>query len=169
MRPAVPSPRGGIWAAGAAALAGVLALAGCGGNDGGKSDAGAKPRLSVGGAFMPQPVTAAMAAGFLTVTNEGGADTLTSVSSELSDSVTLHTTDGGSMKEKDSFTVPAHGRLDFGRGGNHLMFGKLARLPRQGDTVRITLHFERSGAVRVAVPVKSATYQPGRPSRPTSP
>ena len=109
---------------------------------------------------MPQPVTADMAAGFFTVTNSGGADTLTSVTSGLAGDVTLHSTEGGAMQEEKSFTVPAHGELDFASGSNHLMFEKLTHRPKQGERVSVQLHFATSGTVTVEMPVKSATYNP---------
>ncbi|MFJ3306118.1 copper chaperone PCu(A)C [Streptomyces sp. NPDC086549] len=139
----------------AAALAGALALAGCGGSD--DSDA----ELSVAASYMPQPVSADMAAGFLTITNKGGTkDELTSVTSDVAGEVTMHDTVGGAMREVTSFAVPAHGQLVFKSGGNHLMFEKLKRKPKQGDTVTVELKFAKSGPVTVEMPVRSATYNP---------
>ncbi|MEU2052976.1 copper chaperone PCu(A)C [Streptomyces bungoensis] len=139
---------------GAAAL--TLALAGCG------TDSGpAGPELSVSGAYMPQPVSADMAAGFLTITNKGGTrDRLTSVTSAVAGQVTMHSTVGGAMEEKTSFAVPAHGRLVFKSGGNHLMFERLKRKPEQGQRVTVKLTFARTGPLTVEMPVRSATYHP---------
>ncbi|MGW7407929.1 copper chaperone PCu(A)C [Streptomyces sp. NPDC054833] len=138
-----------------AVLAGALTLAGCGGSD----DTAAE--LSVGASYMPQPVSADMAAGFLTITNKGAAkDELTSVASDVAGRVTMHDTVGGSMQEVTSFAVPAHGRLVFRSGGNHLMFEKLNRRPKQGDTITLKLKFAKSGPLTVEMPVKSATYHP---------
>ncbi|MFJ6571338.1 copper chaperone PCu(A)C [Streptomyces sp. NPDC091292] len=147
-------------------VAGVtaVALAGCGSDSGSGSEsgaAGAKPELKVDGAFIPAPPTGDMASGFFTVTNSGGADELTSVTSDLATDVTLHTsTDGGAMVEKTSFKVPAKGTLDFARGGNHVMFEKMTHQPKQGEKVAVTLHFKKAGAVTVEVPVREATYNP---------
>jgi copper(I)-binding protein len=139
---------------------GGLVLAGCGGSGGSGGSSSAEPELKVTGAYMPQPVTADMAAGFFTITNAGGADTLTSVTSGLAGDVTLHSTKGGEMEEEKSFAVPAHGELDFASGGNHLMFEKLARKPKQGEQVSVQLHFAKSGTVTVEMPVKPPTYNP---------
>jgi hypothetical protein len=110
---------------------------------------------------MPQPVSADMAAGFLTISNQGGAkDELTSVTSDVAGQVTMHSTVGGAMEEKTSFAIPAHGRLVFSSGGNHLMFEQLKRKPEQGQTVTLKLGFARSGPLTVEMPVKSATYNP---------
>ncbi|MEV6023005.1 copper chaperone PCu(A)C [Streptomyces sp. NPDC052036] len=141
----------------AALTAAGLVLAGCGGSGGSSS---AKPQLKITGAYMPAPVTGDMAAGFFIVTNSGGSDTLTSVTSSLAGDVTLHSTKDGAMEEEKSFAIPADGRLDFASGGNHLMFEKLAHKPAQGDKVPVQLHFAKSGTVTVEMPVKSATYNP---------
>ncbi|WP_369390451.1 copper chaperone PCu(A)C [Streptomyces sp. CG1] len=147
----------------AAALAGTLALAGCS-DSGSKSGSGSgsgKAALSVSGAYIPQPVSADMAAGFLTITNKGGAkDELTSVTSDAAGQVTMHSTMGGAMQEQSSFAIPAHGQLVFKSGGNHLMFEKLKRQPKQGQTVTVRLTFATSGPLTVEMPVKSATYNP---------
>ncbi|MFF0221766.1 copper chaperone PCu(A)C [Streptomyces sp. NPDC004629] len=147
----------------AAALAAALALTGCGGSDDAKGEAkgGSAADLSVGSSYMPQPVSADMAAGFLTIVNKGGTkDELTSASSDVAERVTLHSTTGGSMQEAASFAVPAHGRLVFNSGGNHLMFESLKRKPEQGDTITLRLNFAESGPLTVEMPVKSATYNP---------
>ncbi|MGW3914741.1 copper chaperone PCu(A)C [Streptomyces sp. NPDC005070] len=133
-------------------------LAGCGSD--GSSSSSAAPELEVTGAYMPAPSMDTMAAGFFTVTNSGGADTLTSVTSNLSDDVTMHATVDGAMEEKKSFAIPAEGTLDLASGGNHLMFAKLTHKPGQGEKVSVELHFAKSGTVRISMPVKPATYNP---------
>lgn len=141
------------------AVIGALALSGCGGSD---SDSGSASgaELSVDAAYIPQPVSDSMAAGFLTITNEGGtADELTSVTSDAGE-ITMHETVDGTMKEVDRLKVPAHGQLVFKSGGNHLMFEKLKQQPKQGQSVTVELHFAHSAAFTVKLPVKAATYQP---------
>ncbi|UUS32042.1 MULTISPECIES: copper chaperone PCu(A)C [Streptomyces] len=142
----------------ALALVTGLALGGC-------SSAGAadgEPRVKVAGAFVPEPVNADMAGGFLTVTNTGDTgDTLTSVTSDLSDDVQMHETKNQKMRQVASFDVPAHGELRLERGGSHLMFMGLKRTPKKGDTVRLRLTFKESGAIDVRVPVESRTHNPG--------
>lgn len=134
-------------------MAGALVLAGCGSED-------SKAEVSVSGAYMPQPVSDSMAAGFLTVTNKGGTkDELTSVTSDVGE-VTAHETVNSSMQEAKELAVPAHGQLVFKSGGSHLMFEKLKRKPKQGEKVTVRLHFAESGTVTVEMPVKSATYNP---------
>ncbi|MER5463419.1 copper chaperone PCu(A)C [Streptomyces sp. NPDC002668] len=135
------------------ALSAGLALAGC------SSDS--EPELKVKGAFMPQPVDDDMAAGFLTVRNSGGtADKLTSVTSDLSDDITIHESKNQRMQEVKAFDIPADGELDLERGGNHIMFMKLKQKPKQGEKVTVELRFEKSGPIEVELPVKEPTYNP---------
>jgi periplasmic copper chaperone A len=139
----------------AVALAAGLALTGCSSGDGADG-----PDLRVSGGFMPQPA-GDTAAGFLTVRNDGGeADRLTSVTSPLSDDVSMHESQAQKMRKVTSFDIPADGTLALERGGKHIMFAGLSQVPRQGDTVSIELHFERSDPITVDLPVKEATYNP---------
>ncbi|MFE1287688.1 copper chaperone PCu(A)C [Streptomyces sp. NPDC058751] len=149
--------RAGLLAACSLVLA-AGTLTGCGSDDSASSSA--DPELEVTGAYMPAPSMDTMAAGFFTVTNSGGADTLTSVTSDLSDDVTMHATVDGAMREEKSFAVPARGTLDLASGGSHLMFEKLTHKPGQGEKVSVELHFAKSGTVRISMPVKPATYNP---------
>ncbi|CAM5265350.1 copper chaperone PCu(A)C [Streptomyces hirsutus] len=146
----------------AVAVAGVLTLAGCGGSDSDGSGSGPDDEadLSVGSAYMPQPVSD-MAAGFLVISNKGGAaDRLTSVSSDAADRVTVHETVDGTMQEVDTLDIPARGSLVLESGGNHLMFEQLTRKPKQGQKVSVELRFAHSDPVTVEIPVKPATYTP---------
>nr|WP_203609908.1 copper chaperone PCu(A)C [Streptomyces sp. SID8111] len=137
-----------------------MVLTGCGGSDSGGKDSGGTPDLSVGSAYMPQPVSD-MAAGFLVITNKGGAaDRLTSVDSDVAGSVTVHETVDGSMREVDGLDIPANGRLVLESGGNHLMFEELKRKPKEGQKVSVELRFAQSDPVTVEIPVKAATYTP---------
>ncbi|MFJ4920574.1 copper chaperone PCu(A)C [Streptomyces sp. NPDC088725] len=154
----------------ALSLAAGSALAGCSSDSSGSASTSHSvsasvpgvPKLKVSGAFMPQPVSD-LAAGFLVVTNSGGAaDRLTSVTSDLSDSITIHRTENQRMTEVKSFAVPAGGTLDLRRGGSHIMFAKLTRRPEQGQKVSIELHFEKTGLLKVELPVKETTYNPAQ-------
>ncbi|MDF9814302.1 copper chaperone PCu(A)C [Streptomyces sp. SPB162] len=146
-------------------LAAALALTGCS-SASDASDAaahvGAKgPRLSVTGAYIPQPVMADMAAGYFTVTNTGDTDAeLTSVSSDLAADITLHATAENRMRKVSSLTVPAGGRLTLSNGGNHLMLTELTHKPVAGDKVSMQLHFATADPIGVTVPVEPAGYRP---------
>ncbi|MGR8009614.1 copper chaperone PCu(A)C [Streptomyces hypolithicus] len=136
------------------ALTTGLTLAGCSTTDD-------KPALMVSGAFMPQPVTDDMAAGFLTVKNDNDiADKLTSITSDIAGEVQFHEAKNQKMREVTSFSIPADGELNLGRGGNHIMFLKLRHKPEQGDKVSVELHFEKSEPMKVDLPVKETTHNP---------
>lgn len=147
--------------------AAALVLAGCGSSDSSSTSStsstssSSAAELSVKSAYMPQPVTDSMAAGFLVIENDGGtADELTSVSSDIAQNVTVHETTGQSMREVAGLKVPAGGELVLRSGGDHLMFENLKRKPKEGETVSLRLNFTESKAITVEMPVKSATYQP---------
>jgi copper(I)-binding protein len=136
-------------------------LAGCSaGAITGKPDS-SRPLLEVSGGYVPQPPMADMAAGYFTVTNNGGADDqLTGVTSDLAPDVTMHRTQSAEMLQVTSFTIPAGGRLVLSTGGNHLMLMNLKRRPAVGDQVSFVLRFARSSPISVRVPVVPASYRP---------
>ncbi len=135
------------------ALTAGFALAGCGGDS--------APELKVSGAYLPQPVDQSMAGAFMVIENSGGtADKLTSVTSDLSDDVTIHTTKNNKMEQVKSLDIPANGKLELARGGNHLMFMGLKKKPAEGQKVNVELHFATAKPIKVEVPVRSATYVP---------
>jgi copper(I)-binding protein len=155
-------------------MGGVLALGGgavlvscASGPDSGASASGASaaagaPVLRVVDPYIPQPASPDVAAGYLIVQNDGGtADRLVALSSPLSGEVMLHRTTEGSMEHLDGLDVPAGGRGVLARGGNHIMFTAPRQQLRKGDTVELTLTFERSGSVTVTVPVLGLTERPG--------
>ncbi|WP_030905731.1 copper chaperone PCu(A)C [Streptomyces sp. NRRL F-5126] len=122
--------------------------------------AGGKPHLTVDGAYVPQPV-GDLAAAFLVVKNTGGGDdTLTSVTSPVSGEVSIHKTVNDRMVEVKSFDVPAGGTLDLARGGNHIMLMGVKKPLKEGRHIALELHFRKTGAIKVNVPVKAANYQP---------
>ncbi|MBD0745799.1 copper chaperone PCu(A)C [Streptomyces sp. CBMA152] len=142
--------------AAAIALTAGLAMTGCSSDS---SDS--KPSLQVSQAFMPEPVSADMAGGFLVVKNDSKtADKLTKVTSDISDDVTIHETKNQKMQEVKSFDIPANGQLNLERGGSHIMFMALKKKPKQGEKVSIELHFEKADPVKVELPVKETTYNP---------
>lgn len=147
----------------ALSLAAAAALAGCSSEpSAAASTSSGTPKLKVSGGYMPQPV-GDLAAGFLVVTNSGGtADKLTSVTSDLSDKISIHKTENQRMEEVTSFPVPAGGTLDLERGGNHIMFMSLKKQPTKGQKIVVELHFEKAGPLKVELPVKETSYNPAQ-------
>ena len=59
--------------------------------------------------------------------------------------------DGGAKPKNPA--IPAHGSHALARGGDHVMLLGLTRQLNDGDTVALTLTFEKAGEVKVDVPV----------------
>ncbi|MGW7341716.1 copper chaperone PCu(A)C [Streptomyces sp. NPDC054854] len=141
-------------------LTAALAISGCSSDSSESSGAdGAKPKLTVSGAFMPEPVNAEMAGAFMVIKNGSKtADKLTGVTSPLSDDVQIHETKDQKMRQVQSMDVPANGELKLTRGGNHVMFMGLKSKPAVGDKITVELRFEKADPVKVEVDVKERTY-----------
>ena len=54
---------------------------------------------------------------------------------------------------EDGFELPAEGEIAMKRGGKHVMLMGLTNSLNQGDTISVTLEFEKAGDVVVNVPV----------------
>jgi copper(I)-binding protein len=79
-------------------------------------------------------------------------DTLVAVTSPLG-SATLHTeVPGQGMRPLPAVPLLRRSTLRFGRG-LHIMVEGMARVPRAGDTIPITLRLARGGAIELVVPV----------------
>ncbi len=105
------------------------------------------------------PPKAPTGAGYLTITNKGSQpDTLTAVSTpasqvselhimEVKDGVmTMHPVEGG-------IKIPAGATVKLAPGGYHLMFIKLKHDLKQGETLPVTLTFDKAGTVEVMLPI----------------
>lgn len=96
---------------------------------------------------------------FFELRNDGAADRLIGASTPAAGTAMLHTHQedaNGVMKMihvEDGFEVPANGMLRLKRGGNHVMLMGLTGPLNQGDSVPLTLIFERAGEISVDVPV----------------
>lgn len=102
------------------------------------------------------------AGGYLTISSKGGGDRLLSASSPASGKVEIH-----EMKMVDEVMVmrpveggleiPAGGTVELKPGGLHLMFMSPSAPFTEGETVPVTLEFEKAGAVEVVLPVRAAS------------
>lgn len=138
MRPAIPAL--------------LLALAACSA-PGPKIDAGDGWARATGGL---------VAAAYLTIRNEGSADTLTGVRASIGEA-SLHesTMANGIARMRpiapgEGLVVPSNGKLALAPGGAHVMIAGLKRPLTPGDRFSLTLRFERSGARKVNVRVRPA-------------
>lgn len=100
--------------------------------------------------------------GFLTIENEGPeADRLLSASSPAADVVQVHemAMEGEVMKMRplaDGLELPAGQTVVLSPGGFHLMFMGLKQAFVEGETIPVTLVFEKAGTVEIALPVLDA-------------
>ena len=99
-------------------------------------------------------------AAFMRIDNFGAEDDrLVSAASDIARRTELHTHVQGSdgvmrmVEVTEGFVIPAGGAHELKRGGDHVMFLGLTRAVAQGETVTLTLTFEREGEVMVEVPV----------------
>lgn len=121
--------------------------------------------IHVGDLTISAPFTRAtlpnapVAGGFLTIENTGTqADRLLSATSTVAGDTQVHemAMDGDVMKMrqlKDGLEIPAGATVMLAPGGFHLMFMGLKQAFVQGETVAVTLAFEKAGAVEVTLPV----------------
>jgi copper(I)-binding protein len=104
--------------------------------------------------------TAKAGAAFMVIENTGDEDDrLIAVSSDKAMRVELHTHkemgDGimRMMQVEEGFPVLAGARHGLVRGGDHVMFMGLTSPMVQGETVTVTLTFEKAGDIEVEIPV----------------
>ncbi len=111
--------------------------------------------------------TGPIAGAFLVIHNNGGdADRLVGVSSEAAGEVQMHRSqeENGvvSMRRVEVIEVPAHGEVALKPGSYHIMLMGLKAPLKAGDTVPLTLKFEKAGPVAVTAVVQSpAAAAPG--------
>jgi copper(I)-binding protein len=117
-----------------------------------------------------QPTGAAMGGGmdmgggangaiYMTINNTGdAADRLMKATGDIAKSIELHTVikngDVMQMRPVEAIDVPAKGSVKLMPGGFHVMLIGLNRDLKLGDTVDVTLQFEKAGAIKVTATVK---------------
>lgn len=116
--------------------------------------------VMVSGAFARASAvsTAKTGAVYFTMMNHGAEpDRLVAAASDASASASLHQTsmENGvaTMSEVPSLDLPPGGQVKLEPGGNHVMLMGLKSPLKQGDTIHLTLTFERAGDIVVEVPV----------------
>jgi copper(I)-binding protein len=97
--------------------------------------------------------------GFLTIANKGqAADRLTAVTSPSAGVVEIHTmdvvNDVMTMRPVEGgLEIPAGAMVELRPGGQHLMFMSVKEPFKEGDTVPVTLEFEKAGKVEIEFPI----------------
>lgn len=121
--------------------------------------------LTISGEWV-RPTTNEVSAAYLTVHNSGVADALIKASTPLTSTVQLHEviTEGSSSKMQEKaggFPVPTNGMLELKPGGFHIMLMDLKAPIAIGETVSLTLTFEKAGEVTIEAPVHAAPDMEG--------
>jgi hypothetical protein len=108
----------------------------------------------------PSPLEGGTAGAFMPIRNAGGqADRRRSAASPTAPVVELHETvnDKGVMRmvpQPDGWEISPGSLLELKPGGKHVMLIGLVHPLNAGETIEITLNFEKAGAIRVKMPVK---------------
>ena len=98
-------------------------------------------------------------AAFMAIHNHSSeSDVLISVESTIAQKVELHThkeVDGvmKMTKLEDGIVIPGMGHHVLKRAGDHVMFMGLTQSLQHGDEIAVTLIFQRSGSVKLTIPV----------------
>jgi copper(I)-binding protein len=96
---------------------------------------------------------------YFTVKNNGPEDTLLSVTTNASDTASIHqdVTKGNSssMQLLQDLTIPPNGELVMKPGAYHVMITNLTKPLEKGSTVSVTLKFAKAGSVTFDAPVRS--------------
>lgn len=120
----------------------------------------AQSTVSVDNAWSRAQMAGRNGAVYLTLTGKEGGDRLTGASSPAAGKVELHESvmDQGVMKMREvkEMPVPAGGKVTLQPGGLHLMLMNLKQPLKEGETVSVTLVFEKAGAVTTMATIAKA-------------
>lgn len=119
----------------------------------------AQPKIEVKDAWVREvPPTSKMSAAYMVIENHGKeADKLVDVSNNASKITEIHETVGGKMRRVKALEIPAQGKVELKPGGYHMMLINLDKPLKEGESVEITLKFEKSGEIKIQAPVKKGT------------
>ena len=132
----------------------TVTMTACGGSSG---TSGSSITLSDAWVRNP-PISDQPGAAYLVIQNNGAADRLLSVTSDLAQTIELHESmDSGGMMQMSpvpNIPIPANGKVELKPGGLHMMLIGLTRPVNTGDKVQLILNFEKSGKIPVTAEVK---------------
>ena len=140
--------RGRRLGAAVAVASSLLIAGGCGAAD---------PEISVSGAQVPAPPNPDVAAMYFVLDNAGGADTLIGVEVDGEGDASLHRSfvdqvGSSGMEPVADVEIGEKSTVEFRSGGYHVMINDPGPLS-VGDTVSVTLSFERSDPITVEADV----------------
>lgn len=133
----------------------LLALVGCAAGTPASGSA-----IVVEGAWArPSPMMAGNGAAYMVIRNTGSVDdALIGVASDVAEMVEIHETtmEGGmaGMHSVEAIPVPAGGSISLEPGGYHVMLIGLKEQLQAGQTITLTLTFEKAGQITVQAEVR---------------
>ena len=107
------------------------------------------------------PAGAGTGAVYLTITNKShDADRLLGASSDVAEKLQIHEMKvvNGTMEMREvsgGLPVPASGSVELKPGGYHVMLIGLKKPLKAGETIPLTLDFEKAGKVSITVPIRA--------------
>ncbi|WP_333785181.1 copper chaperone PCu(A)C [Thermocrinis sp.] len=118
----------------------------------------AQPKIEVKDPWVRLvPPNSKNTAAYMKIENKGTeADKLVDASNNVSKITELHETVGGKMRKVNAIEVPAGKTVELKPSGLHVMIIDLKEPLKEGQTVEITLKFEKAGEIKVQAPVKKA-------------
>lgn len=97
----------------------------------------------------------------MSIKNQGGADVLTGVKTDIPGAkVLFHIMQGERMASVDTVEVPANSDLEFKMGGSHIMIQDMPKTMKAGSKINMTLVFQKSGEKQVALTLQGASAMP---------
>ena len=110
-------------------------------------------------------------AGYMTINNTSHhPDRMISASTSVAGRTELHTvlTEDGlaKMREVNAIDIAANSMAKFSPNGFHVMFLQMKQPFKEGETIPVTLKFEKSGEIKVDFVVKPTTYNPSGQNAP---
>ena len=107
------------------------------------------------------PAGASTGAVYLTITNKShDADRLLGASSDVAEKLQIHEMKvvNGTMEMREvsgGLPVPPSGSVELKPGGYHVMLMGLKKPLKVGETIPLTLDFEKAGKVSITVPIRA--------------
>lgn len=129
-------------------------------------EAEAPATLAIGEAWARESAPgAAVSAGYLTLAGGDAGDRLIRAESDIADRTEIHsmTMTDGVMRMRplpDGIAIGPGETIRLAPGGDHIMFVDLRRPLAAGESIAVTLHFERAGARAVPFAVRPAGHVP---------
>ena len=140
-------------------LAAALAVGACA-TSGSASSGPSQQPIAVSGAWARPAPAGGQTAAYFTITNGGSADRLVKVQCPIAGSAMLHRTATDSsgmtgMSMVDAMAIPADSEVTLEPGGFHVMLTGLDRALAAGETIELSLVFERAGTIVVPATIRA--------------